>query len=383
MSEKEENIKAGEEPALTKNTETEKTKRIYTEEEKDVILSFTDFYLFSNKVFENSFMYYPEIIKPQKIKKDEKELFIRFIHAVKNAYNEANKREDFITVFEDRCFRVCAMKHTTNGLIFAIRQTNVSYNDIKKLNLGNIAIKELLNPRLNSGGLIIVSGAPGNGKSTTSAALIIKRLNDYGGLCITVEDPPEFPLEGEHGKGYCIQNQVEEKGGFAGAIKTSMRAYPTGQKCIMFVGEVRDAETAVEVIKASIDGRLVIATLHAKNVYSAIKRLAALASDELGDEAYSMLSESFKVGIHQTLKKKASKTNRGSVSNQSEELDKERKPIKKESFEMNIECLVNTTPCVNIIRENNIDRLRNEMQQQKSKWNNNKKVIYHSETNEK
>lgn len=346
--------------------ENNSASQIVSEEEKliDSLLSFTDFYLNSEFPIEKSFMYFSNILKPQKIAPENQSFYEEFIAEIKQTYEHSNKREDFIVVFKDRCFRACAMKHTTNGLIFALRQTNVDYTDLKKLRLGKIAVKELLSKRLNNGGLIVISGAPGNGKTTTSAALIIKRLTDYGGLCITVEDPPEFPLDGEHGNGYCIQNQIDEKGGFAGAIKTSMRAYPAGQKCIMFVGEVRDAETAVEVIKASIDGRLVIATLHSKNVYTAIKRLATLASDKLGDEAYSMLSESFRLGIHQTLKKKLIK--------------KEGQSNPKNSFEMSVECLVDTTSCVNNIKENNIDRLRNEIQIQKNKWRNGKEVEYHS-----
>lgn len=346
-----------------------KTKKTYTEEQIFEMLAFTDFYLNDSNAFEGSFMYYAELLKPKKIEKDQKAFYNAFIKTVRTAYKDANEREDFVVVFLDRCFRACAMKHTTKGLIFAIRQTNVNYKNLKELNLGGTVVKELMHSRLNKGGLIIISGSPGNGKSTTSAALILKRLSDFGGLCITIEDPPEFPLEGEHGNGYCIQNQIEHGGTFADAIRTSMRSYPTGQRTVMFVGEVRDTETAVEVIKASIDGRLVIATLHANSVYSALKRLATLANEELGSEAYNMLSDSFRVGIHQTLKKKITKK-KSTIKNKKALL-----------FEMHVDCLVNTTPCSNNIRENNIERIKNEMEVQKNKWSNNERVIYHTDDN--
>lgn len=329
----------------------------YTEEEKNEILSFTDFYLSSYKIFEESFLYYGDKLKPQKIKKEDKALFTKFIATIKKNYDKAKKREDFLVVFEGRCFRACAMKNTVKGLMFAVRQTNVDFKNLNRLNLGEHVVKELMHKRLNRGGLCIIAGSPGNGKTTTSSAVVIKRLSEYGGLCITVEDPPEFPLHGSHGKGFCIQNQVDEEGGFSGAIKTSMRSYPTGQTSVMFVGEVRDTETAVEVIKASIDGRLVITTLHADSVYIAIKRIATLAGKQLGDEAYSMLSESFRIAIHQNLVQHG----------------------RSKNLKMHTECLVNSTQCVNNIKNNTIERLKNEAQMQKNKWKNNLQIDYHSE----
>lgn len=325
-----------------------------SEKEIEQLLAFTDFCLFTQNTVKESLLYYPNKEEPVFLRDTNIQFFQDFIKAVVEAYNNFNKKEDFVVFFRDRCFRACAMKYTTKGLVFAIRQASVDYKEIKDLKLGEIVIEELLHDRLNQGGLVIIAGSPGNGKTTTSASMIIKRLEEHSGVCITVEDPPEFPISGMHGNGLCIQNTVKNNN-FEAAIKTSLRSYPTGQNTIMFVGEVRDAESASEVIKASLDGRLVIVTVHADSVYSGIKRIAGYAFKTMGEEAYSMLAESFRVAIHQKLK------------------------TSKNGARMMVECLVNSTACVNIIKKNKIEQLRNEAEMQKSKWNTGQKVVYHKD----
>ncbi len=318
------------------------------------LLGFTDFCLFTQDTVKKSLIYYPNSNKPVILKDTNCQFFKGFINAVIDAYNNFKKKEDFVVFFKDRCFRACAMKYTTEGLVFAIRQASVDYKEIDDLKLGGIVVEQLLHERLNQGGLVVIAGSPGNGKTTTSASMIIKRLEEHSGVCITVEDPPEFPISGMHGTGLCIQNAVQDND-FEAAIKTSLRSYPTGQNTIMFVGEVRDAESASEVIKASLDGRLVIVTVHADSVYSGIKRIAGYAFKTMGAEAYSMLAESFRLGIHQKIK------------------------TTKSGSKMMVECLVNSTACVNIIKRNKIEQLRNEAEMQKTRWNTNQKVTYHKE----
>ncbi len=327
-----------------------------SKKEIDKVLTFTDFLLYENKTLINSLLYYPNKNAPTKIDSSNIKLFKYFIREVKKAYLKFNKKEDFIVFFEGRSFRACAMRHTVQGTVFALRQTNVDYNDFFNLKLGKTVEKELMHERLNKGGLIIIAGSPGNGKTTTSSALVISRLKEYSGVCITIEDPPEFPLMGIHGSGLCIQNQAEE-GHFDKAIRTSMRSYPTGQNSLMFIGEIRDSETAIEAIKASIDGRLVIVTIHSNNVFNAIKRLANLAHSAIGEEAYNMLGESFRIAIHQELRMK--KTGN--------------------SYQMNVDFLVNNTASVNNIKNNQIEMLRNQLDYQSKRFLSGKNIAYHDE----
>lgn len=82
----------------------------------------------------------------------------------------------------------------------------------------------------------------------------------------------EMLLEGVHGKGRCYQTLVGE-GGFAGSLKQAARWAPT----IIFLAEVRDAETAMEALKASTNGVLVVVTGHGASVSEAVERLYTLA----------------------------------------------------------------------------------------------------------
>lgn len=327
-----------------------------TEKEITRALSFTDFYLYTKDILGNSILFYPNKDTPTKILSKNKKLMSYFIKKIKETYEKYDRKDDFVVFFEDRSFRVCAIKNSMQGTIFALRQTNIEYSDFFKLDLGKRVEEELMHERLNKGGIVIIAGSPGNGKTTTSSALVVSRLEEYGGVCITVEDPPEYPLMGSHGKGICIQTEVAE-GNFDKAIKVSMRSYPTGQRSIMFVGEIRDSETAVEAIKASIDGRLVIVTLHASSAFNAIKRIANLAHSAIGDEAYHMLGESFRVAVHQSLSVKGFGGN----------------------FSMNTEILVNNTACVNHIKSNKIDLLRNQVDFQSKRFESGRSVEYHGE----
>lgn len=317
---------------------------------KDV-LSFTDIYITVDNL-KNSYLYYPEKVEPQYLPPDCKLLFQSFIKVVFQVCKAAKDREDHLVLFEGRYFRCCVMT-TIKGIVIAGRQMPQDFTDLQLLNLGKVVTNELTHERLNNGGLVVICGSPGNGKTTTSSATIIKRLEKWGGMCITIEDPPEVPLDGRHGVGNCIQTQVKDEG-FASSIKMSMRSYPTGQHAVMFVGEVRDPKTAVEVLKASIDGRLVITTLHADSVLSAIQRIASLASSEINDNAYDMMANSFRLAIHQKLKRINGK------------------------LSMNVECLVNTTACVNIIKNQKWMLMRNELEKQERSWKHGKKIAYHN-----
>lgn len=173
---------------------------------------------------------------------------------------------------------------------------------LKDTGLPAVIANHLMSQRLLKGGLIIVAGLPGNGKSTTLASIIIDRLNKFGGICITVEDPIEMPLQGDHGPGLCLQRGVNSEEAFNMAIKDTLRAYPSNTPSMMMIGEVRDAESAALALRSSVDGRLVMITMHAGSVVLAIKRLVSMASGILTNtEARELLASSLRIALHQTL----------------------------------------------------------------------------------
>lgn len=160
----------------------------------------------------------------------------------------------------------------------------------------------VLDPRLNKGGLIIVSGMPGSGKSTTCAAVVVGRLEKFNGVCITVEDPVEMPLQGFHGNGLCLQRAISSEDEFHVAVREAMRSYPSQVNSMMLIGEVRDSPTAAAALRASVDGRLVVLTIHAGTIIQAIHRIISLASSVMHiDEARALLASSIRLVMNQKI----------------------------------------------------------------------------------
>ncbi|MCX5641992.1 MAG: GspE/PulE family protein [Candidatus Omnitrophica bacterium] len=113
-------------------------------------------------------------------------------------------------------------------------------------------------------GIILATGPTGCGKTTTLYAAL-KELNSPDVKLITTEDPVEYLLPG------AIQVPIREKIGltFSSCLRSILRQDPD----IIFVGEIRDLDTAEIAIQASLTGHLVVSSLHTNDAPSAITRL--------------------------------------------------------------------------------------------------------------
>lgn len=113
-------------------------------------------------------------------------------------------------------------------------------------------------------GLFLIIGPTGAGKTTTLYSLL-QSLNSSDLNIMTLEDPVEYQIEGIR------QLDIQEEGivSFADGIKSILRQDPD----IILIGEIRDEATAAMAVRASLTGRLVIATLHAATPIEAIRRL--------------------------------------------------------------------------------------------------------------
>lgn len=127
--------------------------------------------------------------------------------------------------------------------------------------------RELLSYR---NGIVIVTGPTGSGKTTTLYAGI-REIATGDVNVMTVEDPVEYELPG------VTQIQVEPERGvtFASALRAILRQDPD----VIFVGEIRDLETAEVAVQASTTGHLVLATLHTNSAVGIISRLSDLGLD--------------------------------------------------------------------------------------------------------
>ncbi len=123
-------------------------------------------------------------------------------------------------------------------------------------------------------GIFLVTGPTGSGKSFTSFSTL-KRIARPDKNTTTIEDPIEYEIPG------IIQSQVNTTAGltFARALRAFLRQDPD----IIFVGEIRDTETAKIATEAALTGHLVLATLHTNDAPGAITRL-----DEMGVEPFNI-----------------------------------------------------------------------------------------------
>ncbi|WP_236749972.1 ATPase, T2SS/T4P/T4SS family [Acidovorax carolinensis] len=189
--------------------------------------------------------------------------------------------------------RVGRMLVASGQAVFVCRRYRMSPGDLVTLGVPSAFSAKLLDPTLKEG-LVVFMGKAGSGKTTTAASFISQRLRQHGGVCWTVENPVEIPLDGRHGKGWCYQTEAKTDGDIGPAIRDMLRASPN----IIFIGELRDSRAVQEAITASISGHLVVATFHAGDLVSGLSRLAMLAADE---KISAALADALRVAAHLTL----------------------------------------------------------------------------------
>ncbi len=148
-------------------------------------------------------------------------------------------------------------------------------------------------------GIVLVTGPTGSGKSTTLAAMVNHKNETEYGHILTVEDPIEFVHESKK----CLINQREvhrDTLGFNEALRSALREDPD----VILVGEMRDLETIRLALSAAETGHLVFGTLHTSSAAKTIDRIVDVFPAAEKDMVRSMLSESLKAVISQTLLKK-------------------------------------------------------------------------------
>ena len=223
-------------------------------------------------------------------------------------YTAETHKEEFTVRAAAITYRVSVLKSLTET-VYVLRRFPAEVPELASLGIHPRYVKRLMSAHMT--GLVVIAGAYGQGKTTAASSLIAARLAEFGGVAITIEDPPEMPLEGCHGEGVCYQTWAEQHG-FGHACRQAARWAPS----IIFLGEVRDAETAAEALRASINGRLVLCTTHAETVALAVERLYALANGAAGnsEDVASLLASGLACVLHQKLEADAKGLRRPKVS---------------------------------------------------------------------
>ncbi len=149
-------------------------------------------------------------------------------------------------------------------VVLRLLTSRLKLYSLVELGMNEKDLKKVQRAYSKSFGMILSTGPTGSGK-TTSIYAILKILNTREKNITTIEDPVEYRIKGVN------QIQVNQKTNltFASGLRSILRQDPN----IVFVGEIRDSETAGIAVNAALTGHLVLSTLHTNDAATALPRL--------------------------------------------------------------------------------------------------------------
>lgn len=207
-------------------------------------------------------------------------------------YKETHRTE-FSIKYDERVYRITIISNVFDGASFVIRQTPENILEFEDINLTTDLRRSI--ERKGATGLCLIAGEMGCGKTTTAASILRHRIVTTGSLGVSIEDPIETLLHGRHGQGRCMQMEVGQRETYSSATIKAMR---TGASCLL-LGEIRDSQTAHEVLKASLT-MFVVSTIHASSIFEAIERYIMFC-EEINPNAKQNVANTLYIVAHQTM----------------------------------------------------------------------------------
>src|ERR1700693_2796800 len=189
------------------------------------------------------------------------------------------------------------------GAVFRLIPTKIA--TLEQLGIPIIA-KEFGHLR---GGLVLVTGPTGSGKSTTLAALIDYINENFSRHIVTIEEPIEFVHQNK--RSIVTQREVP---GDAESFPTGLKAALREDADIVLVGEMRDLETISLALTAAATGFLAFGTLHTNNARKTVDRMVDVFPASRQAQARAMLANSLRGVLAQLLLKKANGSGRIAVN---------------------------------------------------------------------
>ncbi len=219
-----------------------------------------------------------------------------------------------------------------DGLAAAIRALSLDIPSVEDIGFPNTIWQDIVNRKH---GLVLLTGITGAGKSTTIASMINRIGDKRATRIITIEDPIEYILPQKHS--IISQREVgRDVCTFQQGLTEMMREDPD----IIFVGEMRDAETIMMTLMAAETGHLVFSTLHTRDVTGTISRILDYFPEGRQAEVRNQLSLGLAYVVCQKLMPR--KDGKGRIAA--------------------MEILNNNYACANLIRTGKIEQIYTQLQ---------------------
>ena len=214
-----------------------------------------------------------------------------------------NLRPEFTLEFEAQRYRV-AVFESISGVNAVLRKTNPNIYRWSQLSFPHHYLEQLLHPagnvkRVEKGGIILVTGKPDSGKTTTCHALINEIMEREPWFCMTLEDPVETLLPTSYPNGSIVEQRDILSRNLPQALMLALRT-----NCdVIFVGEIRDEAGGELALQAAHTGHLVITTLHAHNLIMGLERFLEVVGNS--NKNRELFSNVFRGAIWQSLFKES------------------------------------------------------------------------------
>jgi len=219
-----------------------------------------------------------------------------------------------------------------DGICAAIRALGMDIPPLEEIGFPNDVWKDIVRAQQ---GLVLMTGITGAGKSTTIASFIDRISQTKACRIISVEDPIEYIYKQKNSM--VSQREVgRDVDTFSNGLRAMLREDPD----IIFVGEMRDAETIAMTLMAAETGHLVFSTLHTRDVTGSITRILDYFPSSRQDEVRNQLSLGLAYVISQKLVPRKNGTGRVVA----------------------MEILNNNYACANLIRTGKIEQLYSQLQ---------------------
>lgn len=230
---------------------------------------------------------------------DIRKLFIMILESIK-----VKPADEIVCEYDGiryRCARIVApegmtIRKKTEAQIWCLRKIATGVRDFSTIQFTPF-IQNALTSMGRNRGLLLVCGSFGSGKTTTASSLFSNWVIKNKEVGVTLEDPPEVMMQRMGSDGTIFQidlteNSTEE------AIKKLRRWAPR----YVFLGEIRTAEAAQELLQISQSGVMAMATLHASDPVSAITALVRFSAARMSEnDARDLIARTLKGVVYQTI----------------------------------------------------------------------------------